>query len=90
VLNWDKDDETYQKLAGSHPIHASPLENPCLCAKAGSVQRGFPLSNFRPPWVQLRKFIPGECAHGFTADPDEVARWNVPDDVFSGDPSTDW
>lgn len=90
VLDWDKDDDTYNKLAGSHPVHASPLENPALCAKAGGVQRGFPLSNFRAPWVQLRKFVQGETILDYVPSEDEQRSWNIPESVYEGDPSTDW
>lgn len=87
VVDWDKDSDLYDKLAGSFPLHASPLEHPALCGKAGSVQRGFPLSNFRAPWVQLRKFIGGENVIEYRPTGEEVAGWNVPDSVFDGDPS---
>lgn len=90
VLDWDKDNETYEKLAGSFPVHASPLENPALCAKAGSVQRGFPLSNFRAPWVQLRKFVQGETIAEYAPTIEEQQSWNIPESVYEGDPSTDW
>lgn len=89
VLDWDKDDATYNKLVGAFPIHASPLENVAICAKAGSVQRGFPLSNFRAPWVQLRKFITGENIVEHTPTAADITSWNVPDAVFDGDPH-DW
>ena len=88
--NWDKDGETFDKLAGSFPIHASPLEHPAMCAGRGSLQRGFPLSNFRAPWVQLRKYVQGENIREFQPSAEEVAGWNVPDDVFAGNPGTDW
>ena len=84
------DDGTFQKLAGSFPLHVSPCEHQALCAKAGGVQRGFPLSNFRAPWVQHRKFIQGENIRDYTPAADEVASWNVPDAVFAGDPGADW
>lgn len=88
--NWDKDSETYDKLAGDFPIHASPLEHPAYCGKPGSHQRGFPLSNFRPPWVQLRKFVQGENIREYAPTAETVAGWNIPEGVFQGDPGSDW
>lgn len=88
--NWEKDSETYDKLAGSFPIHASPLEHPAYCGSPGSLQRGFPLSNFRAPWVQLRKFVVGENIREFSPTPEEVEKWNVPESVFAGDPGSEW
>jgi hypothetical protein len=89
-VNWDKDSELYDRLAGDYPLHASPLEHPALCAARGSLQRGFPLSNFRAPWVQLRKFVRGENIREYKPTAEEIAGWNVPDDVFAGNPGTDW
>lgn len=89
AVNWDKDGELYDRLAGDFPLHASPLEHPAFCGAPGSLQRGFPLSNFRAPWVQLRKFVAGENISEFKPTTTDVAGWNIPEDVFAGEPG-DW
>lgn len=52
--NYDKDMQTYQKIAGSKPIHASPAEHQ---AEPGNV--GHAYGNFIG-WIQYRKLLPNE------------------------------
>jgi hypothetical protein len=40
--------------------------------------------------VQLRKFVRGENIREYKPTAEEIAGWNVPDDVFAGNPGTDW
>ena len=84
VVDYDKDNETYGKLAGSVPMHASPLEHPARCGVSTGALTG--TSNFRGPWVQMRKMLAGECVREFTPTREEVAAWNVPASVFEGEP----
>lgn len=81
-LDGAKDDETYNKLVSEVPKHSSPLEHPMLCSRDMSPGRR---SNARFPWVQFRKFVPGETAREFAPADDQVAAWQVPDDVFEGE-----
>jgi len=90
VTDWDKDSALYDRLAAESPMHASPLEHPARCvewAKGGGAS-GTPvfIGNFRAPWVQLRKMIPGENVIEYRPAAEEVAGWNIPEEVFQGDP----
>lgn len=52
----DKDLELYQRLAGSKPLHASPLEH-----AAFPLPAAIPCGNF-VGWMQLRKLVESEAA----------------------------
>lgn len=88
--DWDKDSETYDKLAGEVPMHASPLEHPARCDRKLAQKGAEYVGNFRGPWLQLRKLVPGENILDYAPSAETVAGWNVPEDVFTGDPGSDW
>lgn len=59
--NMEKDLGLYDRLAGSHPIHASPLEHQATPdRKVYSVWRREDLHGNLAGWIQSRKLIPGE------------------------------
>lgn len=91
VSDYDQDNVTFKKLAGSHPIHASPLEHQAFAWKCdGSVSYHYQRSNFNPAWVQHRKLLTGENIREYAPQPGDVERWNIPPEVFTGDPGRDW
>ncbi len=58
-----EDIKLYERLAGSHPKHASPLEHPAQAIDPVDINqytvRG-DWGNFDPGWLQLRKMVEGE------------------------------
>jgi thymidylate synthase ThyX len=50
----------YQRLVGSHPLHASPAEHQAMAIGDASVRSG----NFRG-WIQYRKTLKDECVNHF-------------------------
>lgn len=88
VTDWDKDTALYERLAAESPMHASPLEHPARCGsspKFGPTDNGY-IGNYRAPWVQLRKLLKGENVTSYQPAAEEVAGWNVPEEVFQGEP----
>lgn len=85
--NRAKDMETFLKLTTDYPRHSSPCEHQAF---VGAVTGGFFRGNFQSPWCQFRKLIPQETVEEFRPSPDEVAGWEIPDDVFGGTPGVDW
>lgn len=85
-----KDMETFQKLTTEYPRHSSPAEHPAVALRKDNEDDERYCSNFRWPWAQFRKLIPLETVREFYPTPEEVAAWNVPDDVFGGTPGVDW
>jgi thymidylate synthase ThyX len=55
-----EDIKLYERLAGSSPKHASPLEHPAKAVNPDRIPR-YDWGNFDPGWLQLRKMLPGEC-----------------------------
>lgn len=91
TADYDQDDKTFHKLAGSHPKHASPLEHQAFAWKCdGSVSYPYKQSNFNPVWVQHRKLLSGENIREYAPEPEEVEGWNIPPEVFAGEPGRDW
>ncbi|MEB3269956.1 MAG: hypothetical protein VKJ09_15555, partial [Leptolyngbya sp.] len=83
-----KDYETFMKLVSDTPKHSSPLEHQAVAMDHWS--KSYPGSNLSQPWFQFRKMVPDETAWEFQPSGEEVAGWNVPDDVFGGTPGVDW
>ncbi len=82
-----KDYETFLKLTTDYPRHSSPLEHQAFVSPD---YPDFKNLNFRHPWVQFRKLLPGETVNQFSPTAAEVDGWNIPDDVFGGTPGVDW
>ncbi len=67
---------TYQKLVGSHPVHASPTEHQAMPVPAGYFARNPDRwSNLGDGWLQHRKLIAKETTHVFRPTGEDVESW---------------
>lgn len=78
----EQDEALYDKLVNSYPKHMSPTEH--QATPAGELTSDAYRSNF-VGWVQYRKTIPLENVSHFVATEEQIASWEIPEEIFRGD-----